>query len=134
MNTLQEIKKENIKKKVMSEISKASIEILATMDITEEKYSPLPVEYFLLLKKKFDKGVKIKRIIFGTTIEYRKFSLRMETRGIFFTGLHTRSKNYNRMILIDNKKLFFRKDKHFYFSNDEKQIGYYKKYFKKFYN
>src|SRR3990167_6345640 len=73
MQNLTEIKKENIRDVVMSQIRKSKKEILATMDMTEELSHPLPTKYFSLLHQKYKKGIKIKRIIFGSTKQYQYF-------------------------------------------------------------
>ncbi len=121
-----EIKKEDIQEKVMSEISKAEKEILATMDITEEQHSPLPREYFSLLERKIKEGIKVRRIIFGS----KKFK-----DNKLFSGKCAKSKNYKRMLMIDGIKLFFRKKTNgkekFYFTTDERYIKKYKNYFNK---
>lgn len=125
----EEIKVEDIRNKVMSEISSAQKEILATMDISEELSNPLPEEYFILLKKKSQGGVEIKRIVFGSKEQYDIFVQKMNDRKLFFMGDYTKSKNYRRMILIDGVKLFFKKESEFYFTTDQKYIEEYKKYF-----
>ncbi len=136
MQNLAEIKKENIRHEVMSQIQKAKNEILATMDITEELKNPLPKKYFSLLHKKHKKGIKIKRVIFGSTKQYKHLLKEAIDKNLSFTGKHTKSKNYKKMIMIDKTKLFFRKrikDKErFYFTTDNKYLEEYKKYFNRF--
>lgn len=132
MKNIQEIKEEDIQKKVMYEIKKSQKEILATMDIAEEQNSPLPVEYFYLLEKKDQEGVIINRAVFGSKKQYDIFVQEMNDRKLFFIGKHTKFKDYKRMILIDGIKLFFRKYDKFYFTTDNKYIEEYKKYFNKF--
>ncbi len=130
------INNQNIRKKVMFAIIKAKKEILATMDINEEQNFPLPIKYFLLLKKKQKEGVKIKRIVFGHHGQYKSFLKEVKSKNLFFTGNYTKSKNYRRMIMIDGIKLFFRKkvngSEKFYFTTGKKYIKEYKKYFNKF--
>src|SRR3989344_510158 len=109
MQNLTEIKKENIRDVVMSQIRKSKKEILATMDMTEELSHPLPTKYFSLLHQKYKKGIKIKRIIFGSTKQYQYFLKKVKNKNLFFVGKHTKSKNYKRMIMIDRTKLFFQK-------------------------
>ena len=113
----------------MYQIRKAKKEILATMDLTEELRSPLPIKYFSLLHKKYKQGVKIKRIIFGSTKQYKYLIKESEDKNLFFIGELTKSKNYKRMIMIDRTKLFFRNKTKFYFTSDSKYIKEYKKYF-----
>ena len=136
MKNLTEIKKENIRDVIMSQISKAKKEILATMDVAEEIKNPLSVKYFSLLSKKHKEGVKIKRVIFGSTKHYKHLLKEVKDKNLFFTGKYTKSKNYKRMIMIDKTKLFFRKvikDKEkFYFTTDNKYLEEYKKYFNRF--
>lgn len=134
MQNLEEIKKENIRDTVMSQIRKAKKEILATMDITEELRNPLPIKYFSLLYKKQKQGIKIKRIIFGDLKQYKIFLKEMKDKNSFFIGNYTKSKNYKRMIMIDGAKLFFVKklEKKFYFTTDDKYLREYKTYFNKF--
>jgi hypothetical protein len=132
MQILKEIKKENIKKEVMFQATKAKKEILVTMDIAEERNFPLPMEYFSLLKKKHKEGVKIKRVIFGNVKQYRFFLKEMKVKSLFFVGSRTNSKNYRRMILIDSTKLFFREKGKFYSTDNNRYIKEYKTYFERF--
>jgi hypothetical protein len=136
MEILKEIKKEDIVKKVMSEIGKAKKEILATMDVDEELGFFLPTKYYFLLRRKYEQGVRIKRIIFGSVKQYKYFIKEVKKKELFFIGKHTKSKNYKRMIMIDETKLFFRKKikgkEKFYFTADTKYIKDYKNYFNKF--
>lgn len=136
MKNIQEIKKEDIREKVMYEIGKAKKEILATMNIDEDQKFPLPKEYFSLMKKKHKKGVKIKRIVFGSVKKYNNYLQEIKDKKLFFTGKYTKSRNYKRMIMIDGDKLFFRnkinKNTKFYFTEDDKYIKEYKTYFDKF--
>lgn len=136
MKNIQEIKKEDIVKKVMQEIRKTKEEIFMTMDVAEELSLPLPTKYFSLLKEKYNQGVKIRRIIFGYTKQYKQFLKEVKKKNLFFIGRHTKSKNYKRMIMIDGTRLFFRKKfegkSKFYFTTDDKYIKDYKKYFNKY--
>ena len=119
----------------MLQINKAKKEILATMDIFEEQHSPLPFEYFSLLEKKYEEGVKIQRLIFGPKKQYKSFLTKMKEKRLFFISKHTSSTNYKRMIMIDGNKLFFqKKDKglnKFYFSTNSYDIDRYRDYFNK---
>lgn len=129
MQNLLEIKKENIRDEVMSQIRKAKKEILATLDLAEELRNPLPKKYFSLLHTKHKQGVKIERIIFDSEKQYRLLLKEFEDKNLFFTGKLTKSKNYKRMIMIDRTKIFFRDKTKFYFTSDNKYIKKYKKYF-----
>ena len=57
-------------------------------------------------------------------------------KNLFFTGKHTKSKNYKRMIIIDGMQLFFRKkikgNEKFYFTTNKQYIKEFKAYFKRF--
>ena len=96
----------------------------------------MPIKYFSLLHKKQKQGIEIKRIIFGSTKQYIHLLKEVRDKNLFFIDKHTKSKNYKRMIMIDETKLFFQKqvkDKmKFYFTTDIKQIEEYKKYFNRF--
>ncbi|MEK7569704.1 MAG: hypothetical protein AAB500_02355 [Patescibacteria group bacterium] len=133
MKNLAEIKKENMWRAVMSQIYKAKKEILATMDIAEELKNPLPKKYFSLLYKKHKEGIKIKRVIFGSTKQYKHLLKEAVDKNLFFIGKHTKSTNYKRMILIDRSKLFFSRGhggkKKFYFTTDEIYLKEYLDYF-----
>lgn len=129
MQNLLEIKKENIRDEVMSQVRKAKKEILATLDLAEELRNPLPKKYFSLLHKKHKQGIKIKRTIFGSAKQYKLLLEEIKDKKLFLTGKLTKSKNYKRMILIDRTKLFFRDKAKFYFTSDDKYIKEYKKYF-----
>ena len=103
------------------------------MDIAEELRHPLPIKYFSLLHKKHKEGIKIKRIIFSSIMQYKSFIDKMRDQNLFFIGKHTKSKNYKRMILIDRTQLFFQKKikgkEKFYFTTDNKYLKKYKAYF-----
>jgi hypothetical protein len=137
MKDLIEIKKTNIRNKVITSVRNSKKEILTTMEITEEINSPLPKRYFLLLNKKKDSGVKIKRIVFGPKNIYHSYLKNLGSKNVPFVGKRISSKNYKRMILIDGKKLFFRKEngrkRTFYYTTSEKIINKYLSYFKKLY-
>src|SRR3989338_6741660 len=75
MQNLTEIKKENIRDVVMSQIRKSKKEILATMDMTEELSHPLPTKYFSLLHQKYKKGLLLligQNFFFKKELEIRK--------------------------------------------------------------
>src|SRR3989304_4521028 len=78
MQNLTEIKKENIRDVVMSQIRKSKKEILATMDMTEELSHPLPTKYFSLLHQKYKKGIKIKKKFLAG---FKPFPLKKSPRG-----------------------------------------------------
>lgn len=115
----------------MSEIKKAKKEILATMDLVEELKYPLPSEYFSLLNKKAKSKIKIKRVIFGSLKTYKLFLKQVKGKKIFFTGKHTKSRNYKRMIIVDGDRIFFKTKNKFYFTTHNKYIKEYKAYFNK---
>lgn len=120
----------------MSHIRKAKKEIFATMDVNEELINPLPEKYYSLLGIKYKEGIIIKRIVFGPIKQYKRFFETVIDKNLFFIGKHTKSKNYKRMIMIDNAKLFFGKRENnkekYYFTTDNKYLDEYKKYFDRF--
>ena len=107
--------------KVIRDIATAKIEILATMHFAEEQQNPLPLAYFYFLKLKMDQGIKIKRLVFGQITLPTAHKNHQEKI----------CKTYRRMILIDRKILFYKKNGNFYSSKDPQLIKKYLTYFQK---
>jgi hypothetical protein len=133
MSTLIEVDKKNILRKVMSIVSQAHNEVLATMDIDEEIRNPLQEEYFFLLKKMVGKGVIMKRLAFGGKINFKKFNNEHNIKNKNYHCVLARTQNYKRMILVDRKNLFFatgtEEERRFFFTKDAKYIKEFARYF-----
>ncbi len=126
------IDKKDIVNEVEKEVRKAKKEILASMLLSEEVKNPLPVSYRNLLAKRIDKGVVLKRIGFGTREEYVKISkqYRIESQKYFFR-LEKDPSIYQRLLIIDRRKLFFKIDKTFFESDNQQLIDIFLDYFLK---
>lgn len=131
----KEIDKSDILQKAMSIIGLAKHEILATMDLAEEVKKPLPLEYFSLLRRKIETGVKVTRLAFGSIADFRIFSQKHNITDENYECILVKSRNYKRMLLIDGKKLLFAVDddgkRRFFYSTDPERIKEYFQYFDK---
>lgn len=132
----EQIDKKDILREVKENLGKAKKEILTTMLLQEELGNPLPLSYFSLLKKKVGEGIFLRRLGFGTKEDYNKVSnksLIYKKNYIFrFIGSEL---DYQRLIIIDRKKIFFGIDS-LYFTSMHKPsikvfIDYFFDYFKK---
>lgn len=107
-------------KKVMSQVTKyvsdAKKEIIATMLLSEELNKPLPESYHKLLGKKTIKGVRLKRLGFGTKEEYNQIKKRYIFKKNYSFFLCNLVENYQRLIIIDRETLFFEVNGHFFTS------------------
>lgn len=93
---------------VIREVKKAKREIVATMLLREERENPLPNSYHTLLKKKLKEGIRIKRLGFGTKEDYNKIVKKIGVSKGNYLFKYIKEKNrYQRLIIIDQKKLFF---------------------------
>lgn len=102
------INKREILKEVNKSVSLAREEILATMLLKEELKNPLPVFYFNLLRNKVNEGISLKRLGFGTKEEYNKVSNKiLGDRKSYIFRFTTKELDYQRLIIIDRKKMFF---------------------------
>lgn len=105
---LKQIDKKNILQAVERDLHYAKKEILATMLLAEELNNPLPSSYFDLLKKKVNEGVFLRRLGFGRKEDYNKIKgrNRLENNNYEFRYI-IQELEYQRLIVIDRKKLFF---------------------------
>lgn len=104
----EQIEKKDILRIVKKNVSKAKKEILATMLIVEELSNPLPFSYFNLLKKKVNEGVFLRRLGFGRKEDYNKIKERNRLEGNNYEFRYfIKESEYQRLIIIDGKKLFF---------------------------
>lgn len=130
-----EIPKKNILKEVMRAVRSALKEILATMDLMEEIKNPLPKSYFLLLQKKIDDGITIKRLAFGTKAEFMAIKKRHAIKDPRYQMRLAKTRMYKRMILIDRQSLFFAmgdaEKRKFFFASDPPLIKKFSRYFMK---
>lgn len=126
------IRGEKVLEQVMLYINKSKKSISMTMNFEDNSIN-ISKEYYNLLNKKISQGVKIKRLCFGNVCDYKNFKKNRinDNANCRFSKI----KNYKRMIVIDEKYLFCRKDilnkLEFLFLNDNKSIKKYLKYFNK---
>jgi hypothetical protein len=132
MSTQSEISTNDIISRAMSIVADAKYEILATMDLAEELANPLPNEYFFLLQEKMNQGVNLNRLAFGTKEEFVQFQKNQPSRPEYACHLAKKG-DYRRMLLIDRKELMFATsdspEKKFFFTEEQKTIERYLKYF-----
>lgn len=133
MSTPKKVKTSNILQKVIDIVKLAKQEILATMDLNEELEKPLSAEYFSLLNKKMQEGVVVKRLAFGTDVDFKTFNNKNDIHSENYECVLTGSENYKRMILIDQKYLFFVEEteggRNFFFTTEKKCIKKFLDYF-----
>ena len=133
MSTPKKVKKTNILQEVMCIVISAKQEILATMDLSEELEKPLPAEYFSLIDEKMKEGVVVKRLAFGTNADFETFNNKNDIRSENYKCVLTTSKDYRRMLLIDQKYLFFAKEtgngRSFFSTTEKKSIKEFLDYF-----
>ncbi|MCL5113910.1 MAG: hypothetical protein M1372_01945 [Patescibacteria group bacterium] len=127
---LEQVDKNNILKIVRKNVNKAKKEILVTMLIAEELDNPLPLSYFTLLKKKVNEGVFLRRLGFGRKEDYNKIKEKnkLESNNCEFRYI-VKEFEYQRLIIIDRKKLFFGIDGLYFASTCEPFVEVFLKYF-----
>lgn len=135
MSTLKEVNTSNILQKAMSIIRSAKQEILVTMDLAEEITKPLPLEYFSLLNEKMKMGIRMKRLAFGSISDFRIITQRHKVTNKNYKCTLAATKNYQRMLLVDNKYLLFTIDdknkRRFFYTIDPQYIKKFSQYFRK---
>lgn len=126
----ERINKKEILREVSKSVSLVKKEILATMLLKDELRRPLPASYFSLLKKKVNKGVILKRLGFGKKEDYNKIRAKhkFNSNNYKFRYLTGESK-YQRLIIIDNEKLFFGADGLFFTSQYKPLVKVFVDYF-----
>ena len=115
---------------VQKAVSNAKREVLATMFLSEEIISPLPKSYHNLLRKKLKEGVRIKRLGFGSKVDYNLINKTyfVNSRNYFFR--YTKKvEDYQRLIIIDRKKIFFNVDGIFFESDNHQIVNIFSSYF-----
>ena len=126
----EQVDKNNILKVVRKNLNKAKKEILVTMLIAEELDNPLPLSYFTLLKKKVNEGVFLRRLGFGRKEDYNKIKEKnkLESNNYEFRYI-VKEFEYQRLIIIDGKKLFLGIDGLYFTSTCEPFVEVFLKYF-----
>lgn len=128
MKDPREIDSSEILREVSAAVSSARESVLATMQASEELANPLPRDYFVLLMKKMDAGVKVTRLGFGSREQFELLkAVSVEHRNYRF--LRTNSDEYRRMICVDNTRLFFNMGGRFYLTTDHLLLSEYLTYF-----
>ncbi|MEX2007331.1 MAG: hypothetical protein WD992_01020 [Candidatus Levyibacteriota bacterium] len=126
------VNKKKIIRLVKESIKESKKEVLATMLLQEEIENPLPSSYHALLQKRAKKGVKIKRLGFGSKVDYNlvKNKLSMPARNYQFRYVPSIS-TYQRLLIIDRKILFFGIDGVFFQSSYKPLVKVFVDYFTK---
>jgi sugar-specific transcriptional regulator TrmB len=137
LQTLEEVRRSRVLKKAMAIVKRARKEILVTMDLAEEERTPLPQEYFILLKSKIKKGVMVRRLAFGSKKAFMKFKEKhgQEFKESNYECRLITSGGYQRMLLADRKELLYAKERKgerkYWYSRNPIQIKKFLDYFKK---
>ncbi|MFH1832908.1 MAG: hypothetical protein ABH816_01940 [Candidatus Levyibacteriota bacterium] len=126
----EQISKKDILQIVKESLTEVKKEILATMLLEEELKFPLPFSYFSLLRKKVERGIVLKRLGFGNREDYDKIKkkIKISSKNYIFKYIINSSK-YQRMIVIDRKKLFFGNDDIFFQSEFKPLVKVFSDYF-----
>lgn len=127
---IKTVDKKDILRLVTKEVKRSRKEILAAMLLREERQNPLPGSYHALLKNKLKDGVKIKRLGFGSRVDYTVVNnkLAMKVNHYQFKYL-SRNSAYQRLLIIDRKILFFGVDGMFFQSSYKPLVEVFYKYF-----
>lgn len=124
------VPKQKIVSEVISSVKSARKEILATMLLSEELENPLPQAYHKLLLHKTEHGIKLERLGFGTKEEYNQINSLYKYSKNYDIALNNNVKLYQRMIIIDEKILFFGVEGIFFRSEHESLTKVFANYFK----
>ncbi len=121
---------EEILSAVIEGIDGATSSVQMTMNLAEEIATPLPHRYHALLKDKLDKGVQITRVGFGTNGDFQIVQGRHDFSSSDFRFVHyPRTSEYQRMIMIDGRRIFFRTPDGFYTTGNPEVIKRFQDYF-----
>ena len=133
MTTPRELDNLEILETAKSIVAAAQTSVKATMLVSEELERPLPGDYFLLLRKKMDAGVKITRVGFGSNEEVGRLTDKIDFAHNNYEFILCRHGTYKRMLLVDDSRLMFATEtpegKRFYYSEDPDDITDYLNYF-----
>jgi hypothetical protein len=129
----REIESKKIVETAMGLVTSAKQNVQMTMQAKEEMTSPLPSQYFLLLKSKMDEGIHIERTGFGSEEEFEQLGEQVLFAHQNYSFRCVDDANYKRMLLIDGSKLMFAKSdesgRHVYYTEDPEAVSEYKEYF-----
>lgn len=126
----KQIDKKDILRIIKENISKAKKEIFATMLLKEELKTPLPASYFNLLRKKINDRVFFKRLGFGRKEDYNKIKERNKLKNNNYEFRYIiQEHKYQRLIIIDEEKLFFGIDGLYFTSKHKPFVKVFIKYF-----
>lgn len=130
---LSEIDSQNILKTAMAMVRSARSTIRMTMEAREELESPIPEPYFALLREKMEAGVMVTRVGFGDEKDFEELASRVRIDSPQYAFVKTRSDDYRRMLLVDDRKLLYSRTdatgKHVFYSEDSAHISEYVHYF-----
>ncbi|MBI5644795.1 hypothetical protein HY970_01730 [Candidatus Kaiserbacteria bacterium] len=128
-----EIEQSDVLETAMRLVRDAHSTIQMTMQAIEEIERPLPPEYFALLERKMNEGVKVTRIGFGRAEDFERIFSRVHIQHPNYLFHRTDQTDYRRMLLIDGSQLLFvRKDdtgRHIYLSDEREDLERYTRYF-----
>lgn len=105
---IKRVAEKNIIEDVKSQIATAKKEIAVTMLLREEIEKPLPKSYQKLLKKKIAEGISLIRLGFGSKEEYNQIREKYSYGNNYSFRLIQEDKKYQRMIIIDDRIVFFK--------------------------
>lgn len=130
----KKVDKEKILNLVEKSVGQAKSEIVVTMLLCEEINHPLPSVYFNLLKKKVEDGITLKRLGFGRKEDYNKIKQKIgiKRKNYIFKYISGESQ-YQRLLIIDRKKLYFGINGLFFQGNYRPLIGVFLDYFNQYF-
>lgn len=115
---------------VKATVADSRKEILATALLLDELANPLPPSYHQLLREKTRGGVQITRIGFGNKEQAQRFQdlYPFDSENYSF-ALNPNVAQYQRMIIIDSRDLFFKVGETFVHSKHSLLVEAFRKYF-----
>ena len=113
MKPIVEIPEYKIIDKVVSLVDKTIKGLLVTTSLRD---SDLPKKYNLTLRQVLDRGIKVERYCFGSLKKFKEYQKMIDKRIKLF--LVRDQKFYQRLIISDNSKMFFKIGKHFFYTEN----------------
>jgi len=128
--TTKVVEEDKILENVLFAASQAQDCIYATMDLAEEKNLPINQKYHDIVKEKLDAGVRVVRIGFGETSDFQIIKSRLGLEQNTYTFKRNPIiEDYQRLLMVDKKFLFFKKGGSFYKTQDPALIIQFLNYF-----
>jgi len=127
---IQKVERTEIVRLVSENVGSVQKYIIATMLLAEEIDSPLPTSYHSLLSEKIKQGVAFLRLGFGSEEKFGKVQEMYQFNACGYDfKLCVDCKKYQRMIIVDDRMLFFGIDGNFYQSSYSPLVNTFKEYF-----